>query len=76
RMLVSLGHESSALGVARLYGALVGRFVIDDADAALAPAIEALGMGVSVLPTVMRSDEDRAGLARALVALGEGMLRG
>jgi len=76
RMLTSLGHESSALGVARLYQGLIQRFVIDEADAALAPAIEALGMAVSVLPTVMRDDADRAGLARALVELGEGMLRG
>lgn len=76
RMLTSLGHESSALGVARLYEGLVKRFVIDEADAALAPAIESLGMAVSVLPTVMHKDEDRAGLARELLALGEGMLRG
>ena len=48
--------------------------MIDESDAALAPAIEALGMAVSVLPTVMRDDAGRAGLARALVALGEGML--
>jgi LPPG:FO 2-phospho-L-lactate transferase len=74
RMLTSLGHESSAVGVARLYEGLVQRFVIDEADAELAPAIEALGMVVSVLRTVMRSDEDRAGLARALLTLGEGML--
>jgi len=69
RMLVSLGHESSALGVARLYQGLLQRFVIDTADAELAPQIEALGMEVSVLPTVMRSDADRAELARAIVAL-------
>jgi LPPG:FO 2-phospho-L-lactate transferase len=75
RMLTSLGHESSALGVALLYDGLVERFVIDEADAALAPSVEALGMGVSVLPTVMRDDGDRAQLARALVELGEGMLR-
>lgn len=74
KMLTSLGHESSALGVARLYAGLIERFVIDEADAALAPAIEALGMAVSVLPTVMRDDADRAGLARALVELGEAML--
>lgn len=74
RMLTSLGHESSALGVARLYEGLVQRFVIDEVDSELAPAIEALGMAVSVMPTVMRSDEDRAGLARALLTLGEGML--
>ena len=76
RMLTSLGHESSALGVARVYEGLIERFVIDEADAGLTPAIEALGMGVSVLPTVMRNDDDRASLARALVELGEGMLRG
>ena len=75
RMLTSLGHESSALGVARLYAGLLDRFVIDETDAELAPAIEALGMAVSVLPTVMRDDDDRARLARALLELGEGMLR-
>jgi LPPG:FO 2-phospho-L-lactate transferase len=69
RMLASLGHEPTARGVAELYRGLVDRFVVDEADAELAPAIEALGMGVSVLPTVMRSDEDRAQLARSLVAL-------
>lgn len=74
RMLASLGHESSALGVARLYQGLVERFVIDERDEALGPAIEALGMAVSVLPTVMRDDDHRASLARALLALGEGML--
>jgi LPPG:FO 2-phospho-L-lactate transferase len=75
RMLTSLGHESSALRVARLYQGLVTRFVIDEQDEPLALQIEALGMGVSVLPTVMRNDDDRASLAQALVALGEGMLR-
>lgn len=74
RMLVSLGHESSALGVARLYAGLLHGFVIDEADAALAPEIEALGMAVAVRPTVMRSDEDRVELARALLTMGEGML--
>jgi LPPG:FO 2-phospho-L-lactate transferase len=69
RMLASLGHEPTARGVAEMYRGLVDRFVIDEADADLAPAIEALGMEVSVMPTVMRSDEERAQLARALVAL-------
>jgi LPPG:FO 2-phospho-L-lactate transferase len=67
RMLVSLGHESSAPGVARLYAGLVDTFVLDDADAALAAAIEALGMEARVLPTIMGSDEDRAALAQALL---------
>jgi LPPG:FO 2-phospho-L-lactate transferase len=69
RMLTSMGHESSALGVARLYASLVDRFVIDTTDADLVPAIEALAMAVDVLPTVMRTDGDRAALAATLVAL-------
>jgi LPPG:FO 2-phospho-L-lactate transferase len=68
RMLMSLGHESSALGVARLYDGLVDRFVIDEADASLALAIESeTATAVTVLPTIMRTDADRAALARALV---------
>ncbi len=68
RMMASLGLEPTALGVAREYDGLVDRFVVDETDAALAPAIEAeLAMSVSVLPTVMRSDADRAALAEALI---------
>ncbi len=70
RMLASMGHEASALGVARLYAGLVDRFVIDEADVALAPQIEALGMAVDVLPTVMRTDDDRRTLAAALLPSG------
>ena len=69
RMLGSLGHEVSARGVARLYVGLVDTFVIDEADAELGPSIGELGMNVVVLPTVMRSDADRAALAAALVQL-------
>jgi hypothetical protein len=58
-----------ALGVARLYAGLVDRFVLDEADAALAPAVEALGMAVDVLPTVMHSDADRAAVGRAVLEL-------
>jgi LPPG:FO 2-phospho-L-lactate transferase len=67
RMLGSLGHEVSALGVARLYVGVVQRFVLDEADADLAPAVEALGMSAEVLPTVMRSDADRGRLAEAII---------
>jgi len=70
RMLSSLGHDSTALGVARLYDGLAARFVIDEADAALAGEIEAqTAMTVAVMPTVMRSEADRAELARSLLEL-------
>lgn len=71
RMLTSLGHESSALGVARLYAGLVDRFVLDEADAPLAPAIEELGMSADVMQTVMRTDADREAFAAALLLPAE-----
>jgi len=67
RMLASLGHEATALGVARLYAGLIDTFVLDQADGDLAPGIRELGMEALVLPTVMRDDADRAALARALL---------
>ena len=63
RMLVSLGHESSALGVARLYAEWVDTFVIDTIDADLAPSIEALGLRVVVTDTIMTDDAARTRLA-------------
>lgn len=69
RMLGSLGQEVSALGVARRYAGLVDHFVIDTLDAALAPAIESLGMAVRITRTVMRTDADRAALAAELLHL-------
>jgi LPPG:FO 2-phospho-L-lactate transferase len=67
-MLGSLGHEVSALGVARQYRGLVDVFVLDEADRAQAPAIDALGMRPVVKPTLMRDAATRADLARAVVA--------
>ena len=68
RMLVSLGHESTAVGVARIYAGLVDRFILDTADAALADDIQALGLSAGVLDTVMRDDDDRRSLASSLLA--------
>lgn len=54
-MLRGLGHDVSALGVARLYHRLVDVFVLDEHDAALAPAIARLGMRPLVTDTLMSS---------------------
>ena len=64
RMLASLGHESSALGVARIYAGLLDGFVVDTLDTTLVPAIEALGIPTIVTDTVMTDDDTRARLAR------------
>lgn len=63
-MLATLGHEVSALGVARLYAGLVDLFVLDTVDAALVPAIQALGMDTVAVDTMMTGDEGRERVAR------------
>ena len=67
RMLRELGHESSVVGVARMYADLASVLVIDDADAALAPDVEAAGLRCVVVPTVMSSSEIAAALARTTI---------
>ena len=71
RMLAALGHEASALGVARLYADLCDLFVLDTVDADAAPAVEALGLKPFVTDTIMTGDASRARLAvEVLAALG------
>ncbi len=65
RMLASLGHEASALGVARMYADFLDVLVLDGADAALAPEIDALGVRAVVTDTIMRNATSRRALARA-----------
>jgi LPPG:FO 2-phospho-L-lactate transferase len=64
KMLAELGHDVSALGVARYYRDWVDGFVLDAQDAGLARDIEALGMKVRVADTMMRNDADKRRLAK------------
>ena len=63
RMLAEMGHESSVVGVARLYRDLVATLVIDRVDADLADEVEAEGGRCGVTDTVMRTTEVAAALA-------------
>lgn len=67
RMLTSLGHDSSALGVARLYADLIDVMLIDALDAPSVPAIEALGIRASTADTFMADDAGRARVARSVL---------
>jgi len=69
KMLAQLGHQPTALGVAKLYAGFSGTFVIDPADKSQSHAIAALGMKVVVLPTVMKTLAQKRKLARALLSL-------
>ncbi len=68
QMMTTLGHEVSALGVARMYLGLIDVMVIDEQDRALAPAVEALGLRCLVTDTMMTSPERKAALAAAVLA--------
>ncbi|GAB4086543.1 2-phospho-L-lactate transferase [Myceligenerans cantabricum] len=67
QILESLGHEVSALGVARLYVGLADVLCIDERDAHLAGPIADLGLEVQVTDTVMGGAEGRERLARELL---------
>jgi LPPG:FO 2-phospho-L-lactate transferase len=66
KMLRALGHQASALGVARLYRDLCAVFVLDTADRRAAAAIEKLGMRAVVADTIM-ADETRSALLADVV---------
>ncbi len=73
RMLAGLGHESSALGVARIYAGLIDGLVIDHADDGDQPAIEALGMRVLVTDAIMRDEADRQRLTEETLRFARGL---
>lgn len=74
RMLETLGHEVSALGVARLYQGLVDGLVIDEVDRGLESEIAALGQRVLVTQSVMGDEADRERFAREVLAFAESLV--
>ena len=70
RLLTELGHESSVVGVARLYRDVAATLVIDEADRALADAVEAEGIRCVVAPTIMSGPAEAAALAEVVLAAG------
>jgi LPPG:FO 2-phospho-L-lactate transferase len=70
KMMAELGLEVSATSVAEHYAGLLSGFVLDEVDAALEPIIARYVPRVLATDTVMRTDDDRARLAREVVAFG------
>jgi LPPG:FO 2-phospho-L-lactate transferase len=67
-MLRDLGHDVSPVGVARLLSRYVGTLVVDDVDAALAPAVEAEGVRCVVAPSIMSDVAAAEALARVTLS--------
>ena len=68
RLLPAWGVEVSARGVAGLYAGLADAFVLDTVDAGQAGDVRGLGLQPVVVPTLMRTVEDAAALAKAALA--------
>ncbi len=62
-MMRELGHDPSAVGIARLYAGFAGTLVIDNADRDLAAAVSDAGMAPVVTDTIMSSLDRAAALA-------------
>jgi LPPG:FO 2-phospho-L-lactate transferase len=69
KLMVALGYEASALGVARYYGTLLDAFILDTLDQPLEESVRRLDMGVRVVNTVMSGPAERQALATAVVEL-------
>ncbi|MGC8462395.1 MAG: 2-phospho-L-lactate transferase [Acidimicrobiales bacterium] len=73
RLMAESGFEPSVVGVARWYAPWVSTLVVDRADEALAPAVEAEGVRCVVADTVMSDVRRAAELSRAVLgAIGDG----
>jgi LPPG:FO 2-phospho-L-lactate transferase len=68
-LLRGLGLEVSAYSVAKLYADFLDAFVIDVADSGEKGRIEELGVDVRVTNTIMRTLEDKIGLARVVLGV-------
>jgi LPPG:FO 2-phospho-L-lactate transferase len=75
KMLATLGHEPSAVGIARIYAGTVDALVIDEVDRALVPEIASLGLKVSSLQSVMGDARDRARFANEVLAFARSIKR-
>jgi len=71
KMLTSLGHETSALGVARIYAGIIDAFVIDRVDRHQSAAIEGLGIQVLATDAIMHDVADRGRLAGEVLTFGQ-----
>jgi LPPG:FO 2-phospho-L-lactate transferase len=72
-MLHGLGYEVSPAGVAEVYAGLIDAVVIDEQDARDAPTLEARGLRVLIVNTIMKDDASRATLGSGVLAFANAL---
>jgi len=73
-LMAAQGLPCSIAGVAQVYADLIDVLVCDNRDARAAEGLREKGLRVECRQTIMRSAEDKAGLAREVLALVSGEL--
>jgi LPPG:FO 2-phospho-L-lactate transferase len=68
KLLGELGRENSNRAIAAHYAGLVDHLIIDETDAADAEGLRAMGISVTIAPTVMYEAADRERLARVALS--------
>jgi LPPG:FO 2-phospho-L-lactate transferase len=69
KLMPAVGLSVTAAGAADAYEGLLGGWVIDERDRALAPSIEAKGLRVAITDTIMADDDRAEALARVTLEL-------
>lgn len=75
KMLETLGHEVSAVGVSKIYDGLIDGFVIDNQDETLRVQIEETGIRVLVTQSIMGDADDRKRFAGEVLTFGYSVAR-
>lgn len=73
-LMALVGQPASALGVAGAYLGIIDGILIDNQDAAQAPAIEAVGIRVMCTDLIMRDDAGRVRLAEETVSFARSLM--
>jgi LPPG:FO 2-phospho-L-lactate transferase len=76
KIMGEMGVAASSLEIARFYAGLADGLVIDHADAALKPEIEALGLRVHVTATLMRDAAGQKALAQETLGFAKSLAAG
>lgn len=72
KLLNELGHGSDNAAIVRHYDGLLDHLVIDETDGSDAEGLRALGVSVTIAPTVMYEAADRERLARVALSAARG----
>lgn len=75
KMMAEMSMPASAMAVASYYGNLLDGYILDEADEYQAGKIEDLGIKTLVVPTVMRSLQDRIELAESVVQFSQSLVQ-